>query len=92
MKGSVCNTHVWRVLKDELEQPSGKGNRHTGNSGIILGGQTSPTGILKVGHKIKNPEKGCFFPPFLDLFKDPLAWAHMAGVQHTAAAAAVHLQ
>ena len=37
----------------------------------ILGGQTSPTGILKVGQKIKNPENGCFFRPFWTSLRIP---------------------
>ena len=43
----------------------------------ILGGQTCPTGILKMGQKTKNQEYGCFFTPFWTCLTMHM-WAHTA--------------
>ena len=59
---------------------------------IILGGQTSPKGDFEKVEKNKKSRKWLFFWPFLDLFKTAQARTRIAGVQHTAAAAAVQLQ
>ena len=58
----------------------------------ILGGQTSPKGDFEKVEKNKKSRKWLFFWPFLDLFKTAQARTRIAGVQHTAAAAAVQLQ